>query len=60
MHLVYIPNQLKFINSLEQHLVARNIPFLKLLCLPRGKQHGCHGPAVCIPVNTADVLNILP
>ncbi|XP_048048180.1 uncharacterized protein LOC125269321 [Megalobrama amblycephala] len=60
MHLVDIPNQLKCLNSLEQHLVARNIPFLKLLCLPRGKQNGCHGPVVCVPVNTADVSNILP
>ncbi len=60
MHLVDVPNQLKRLNSLEQHLIARNIPFMKLLCLPRGKQHGCHGPVVCIPVNTTDVSNILP
>ncbi|XP_073694460.1 uncharacterized protein [Garra rufa] len=60
MQLVDIPNQLKCLNSLEQHLVARNIPFMKLLCLPRGKQHGCHGPVVCVPVNTTDVSNILP
>ncbi len=33
---------------------------MKLLCLPRGKQHGCHGPVVCVPVNTTDVSNILP
>nr|XP_055075157.1 uncharacterized protein LOC129454640 [Misgurnus anguillicaudatus] len=60
MHLVDIPYQLKCLNSLEQHLVARNIPFLKLLCLPCGKQHGCHGPVVCVPVNTSDISNILP
>ncbi|XP_065139046.1 uncharacterized protein [Paramisgurnus dabryanus] len=60
MHLVDIPYQLKCLNSLEQHLVARNIPFLKLLCLPRGKQCGCHGPVVCVPVNTSDICNILP
>ncbi len=60
MHLVDVPNQLKRLNSLEQHLIARNIPFMKLLCLPRGKQHGCHGPVVCVPVNTTDVSNILP
>ncbi|XP_026099002.1 uncharacterized protein LOC113070058 [Carassius auratus] len=60
MHLVDVPNQLKCLNSLEQHLIARNIPFMKLLCLPRGKQHGCHGPVVCVPVNASDVSNILP
>ncbi|XP_073723480.1 LOW QUALITY PROTEIN: uncharacterized protein [Misgurnus anguillicaudatus] len=60
MHLVDIPFQLKCLNSLEQHLVARNIPFLKLLCLPRGKQRGCHGPVVCVPVNASDICNILP
>nr|XP_055068026.1 uncharacterized protein LOC129449263 [Misgurnus anguillicaudatus] len=60
MHLVDIPYQLKCLNSLEQHLVARNIPFLKLLCLPRGKQQGCHGPVVCVPVNASDICNILP
>ncbi|XP_026114512.1 uncharacterized protein LOC113092934 isoform X2 [Carassius auratus] len=60
MHLVDVPNQLKCLNSLEQHLIARNIPFMKLLCLPRGKQHGCHGPVVCVPVNATDVSNILP
>ncbi|XP_052393335.1 uncharacterized protein LOC127941915 isoform X1 [Carassius gibelio] len=60
MHLVDVPNQLKCLNSLEQHLIARNIPFMKLLCLPRGKQHGCHGPVVCVPVNVTGVSNILP
>ncbi|XP_039509525.1 uncharacterized protein LOC120464209 [Pimephales promelas] len=60
MHLVDIPEELKGLNSLEEHLIARNIPFMKLLCLPRGKQKGCHGPVVCVPVNTKDVSNILP
>ncbi|XP_052421004.1 uncharacterized protein LOC127964736 [Carassius gibelio] len=60
MHLVDIPKELKGLNSLEEHLIARNIPFMKLLCLPRGKQKGCHGPVVTVPVNTAVVSNILP
>ncbi|XP_042609822.1 uncharacterized protein LOC122142829 [Cyprinus carpio] len=60
MHLVDIPKELKGLNSLEEHLIARNISFMKLLCLPRGKQKGCHGPVVSIPVNTAVVSNILP
>ncbi|XP_052412218.1 uncharacterized protein LOC127957635 [Carassius gibelio] len=60
MHLVDIPKELKGLNSLEEHLIARNIPFMKLLCLPRGNQKGCHGPVVSVPVNIADVSNILP
>ncbi|XP_073714001.1 uncharacterized protein [Misgurnus anguillicaudatus] len=60
MHLEDIPKELKCLNSLEQHLIALNIPFLKLLCLPRGGQRACHGPVVCIPVNTTNMTNILP
>ncbi|XP_065109326.2 uncharacterized protein [Paramisgurnus dabryanus] len=60
MHLVEIPKELKCLNSLEQHLIALNIPFLRLLCLPRGQQRGVHGPVVCVPVNTTKMTNILP
>lgn len=60
MHLVDIPKELNDLNSLEEHLIARNIPFMKLFCLPRGNQKGCHGPVVSVPVNIADVSNILP
>ncbi|XP_041961680.1 uncharacterized protein LOC121719960 [Alosa sapidissima] len=60
MHLDDIPAELKCLNSLEQHLIARHIPFMKLLCLPRGRQRACHGPCVSVPVNNAGVTNILP
>ncbi|TKS65922.1 ATP-dependent DNA helicase PIF1 [Collichthys lucidus] len=60
MHLDEIPAELKCLNSLEQHLIARHIPFMKLLCLPRGRQRGCHGPCVSVPVNNTDVANLLP
>ncbi|XP_041957559.1 uncharacterized protein LOC121715728 [Alosa sapidissima] len=60
MHLDDIPPELKCLNSLEQHLIARHIPFMKLLCLPRGRQRACHGPCVSVPVNNANVTNILP
>ncbi|XP_062409039.1 uncharacterized protein LOC134100005 [Sardina pilchardus] len=60
MHLDDIPAELKCLNSLEQHLIARHIPFMKLLCLPRGRQRACHGPCVSVPVNNANVTNILP
>ncbi len=35
-----IPNELNSLNSLEQHLIAKNIPFMKMLALPRGGQNG--------------------
>ncbi|KAK0145468.1 OTU domain-containing protein 4 [Merluccius polli] len=60
MHLSEIPAELKCLNSLEQHLIARHIPFMKLLCLPRGRQRACHGPCVSVPINNTDVTNILP
>ncbi|XP_063048465.1 uncharacterized protein LOC134442065 [Engraulis encrasicolus] len=55
-----IPEELKCLNSLEQHLIAKNICFLKLLCLPRGRQRACHGPCVSVPVNCSTVTSILP
>ncbi|XP_063049297.1 uncharacterized protein LOC134443443 [Engraulis encrasicolus] len=55
-----IPPELKCLNSLEQHLIAKNICFMKLLCLPRGRQRGCHGPCVCVPINSQTVTNVLP
>ncbi|KAK0151601.1 hypothetical protein N1851_007100 [Merluccius polli] len=60
MHLDEIPAELKCLNSLEQHLIARHIPFMKLLCLPQGRQKACHGPCVSVPVNTTDVTHLLP
>lgn len=58
MYLEEIPAEC--LNSLEQHLIARHIPFMKLLCLPHGCRRACHGPCVSVPINTMDVANILP
>ncbi|XP_072239813.1 uncharacterized protein [Leuresthes tenuis] len=60
MHLDEIPPELKCLNSLEEHLIARHIPFMKLLCLPRGRQRACHGPCVSVPVDNSSVTNVLP
>ncbi|XP_076120789.1 uncharacterized protein LOC143101377 [Alosa pseudoharengus] len=60
MHLDEVPGELKCLNSLEQHLIARHIPFMKLLCLPRGRQRACHGPCVSVPIDNTYVTNILP
>ena len=44
-----IPEQLTALNSLEQHLIALHIPFMKVMSLPQGKQRNIHGPVVCVP-----------
>ncbi|XP_077060978.1 uncharacterized protein LOC143713540 [Siphateles boraxobius] len=55
-----IPVELSCLNSLEEHLIAKHIPFMKMLALPRGGQNGVHGPVTCVPSNVTDVVNVLP
>ncbi|XP_041467172.1 uncharacterized protein LOC121417516 [Lytechinus variegatus] len=55
-----IPEELANLNTLEQHLIAVNIPFMKLMALPKGGQNGVHGPVVCVPSNTIKTVQILP
>ncbi|XP_006815908.1 uncharacterized protein LOC102803256, partial [Saccoglossus kowalevskii] len=55
-----IPNELKCLNDLEEHLVALHIPFLKMLALPRGGQKGVHGPVVCVPSSVVEATSFLP
>ncbi|XP_061177698.1 uncharacterized protein LOC133186474 [Saccostrea echinata] len=49
MYLEEIPFQLGNLNSLEQHLIALHIPFMKVMGLPQGGQRNVHGPVVCVP-----------
>ncbi|XP_071958642.1 uncharacterized protein [Antedon mediterranea] len=60
LELLDIPPELKCLNNLEQHLIGLNIPFMKLMNLPKGGQHGIHGPVVCVPSNTIETVKILP
>lgn len=46
-----IPEELCSLNSLEQHLIALHITFMKMLALPKGGQNGVHGPVTCCPAN---------
>ena len=41
-----ITEELKCLNSLEQHLTTLHIPFPKMTALPKDGQHG---PAICVP-----------
>ncbi|XP_062603566.1 uncharacterized protein LOC134265363 [Saccostrea cucullata] len=51
MSLEEIPCELSSLNSLEQHLIALHIPFMKVMALPQGGQRNVHGPVVCVPSN---------
>ena len=55
-----IPLQLQNLNSLEIAFIARRIPFMKLLALPRGKQNCVHGTVVNIPVEPEQCVSVLP
>ncbi|XP_062389285.1 uncharacterized protein LOC134077598 [Sardina pilchardus] len=60
MALSNVPSELSTLNSLEQHLVALHIPFMKLLALPKGGQNGVHGPVTCVPANIVETTKVLP
>ncbi|XP_061913866.1 uncharacterized protein LOC133656995 [Entelurus aequoreus] len=55
-----IPPELGCLNSLEQHLIALRIPFMKAVALPKGGQNGVHGPVTCVPANIVQTTNVLP
>uniref|UniRef100_UPI00358EA4AB uncharacterized protein n=1 Tax=Myxine glutinosa TaxID=7769 RepID=UPI00358EA4AB len=60
LQLEAIPEALKCLNSLEQHLIALHIPFAKMTALPKGGQHGVHGPVICVPSNVQKAITVLP
>ena len=55
-----IPEEFESLNNLEQHLTAINIPFMKIVNLPKGGQHGIHGPVVSVPSNMPKTVVSLP
>ncbi|CAG2226514.1 unnamed protein product [Mytilus edulis] len=55
-----VPLELKQLNAIEQQLIALNIPFMKIMALPKGGQKGVHGPVVCVPSDLTKVTTILP
>ena len=60
LNLAPIPPELQSLNSVEEHFVARNIPFMKIVPLVRGGQNACQGPVTCVPSNVIDTVSILP
>ncbi|XP_063436424.1 uncharacterized protein LOC134717858 [Mytilus trossulus] len=55
-----VPNELGRLNQLEQHLISLNIPFMKIIALPKGGQKAVHGPCVCVPSDIFKVTTTLP
>ncbi|XP_063411255.1 uncharacterized protein LOC134694188 [Mytilus trossulus] len=55
-----IPLELNRLNQLEQHLISLNIPFMKIVALPKGGQKAVHGPCVCVPSDISKVTTTLP
>ncbi|VDI00600.1 Hypothetical predicted protein [Mytilus galloprovincialis] len=55
-----VPNELSKLNQLEQHLISLNIPFMKIIALPKGGQKAVHGPCVCVPSDIFKVTTTLP
>lgn len=60
LELEKVPKVLNCLNTLEQHLIALNIPFMKILGLRKGGQKGVHGPVVCVPSDLNKVTSTLP
>ena len=49
LELAPLPTELTDLNNLEIRMISQRIPFVKMVALPSGKQHGIHGPAVNVP-----------
>ena len=45
---------------MEVRLVAKRIPFMKMVALPKGKQKKIIGPAVNIPTSLTPICTVLP
>ncbi|XP_076115891.1 uncharacterized protein LOC143083531 [Mytilus galloprovincialis] len=60
LQLEAVPDELCNLNKLESHLIALNIPFQKIMNLPKGNQAGIIGPVVLVPSDVKVVTNTLP
>ncbi|XP_071122628.1 uncharacterized protein [Mytilus edulis] len=60
LYLEPIPPELEKLNDLERQLVALRIPFMKILCLPKGGQCGVKGPCINVPCDLNSVTATLP
>ena len=60
LELADIPPELCDLNILERHLIAKCIPFAKIVPLPKGQQREIRGNVVCVPSEVQETVNALP
>ncbi|KAK7149216.1 hypothetical protein R3I94_008742 [Phoxinus phoxinus] len=55
-----IPAELDELNVLERQLIAKILPFAKIISLPKGQQRAVRGAVVCVPSEMEKTVNSLP
>uniref|UniRef100_A0A671XJ70 ATP-dependent DNA helicase n=1 Tax=Sparus aurata TaxID=8175 RepID=A0A671XJ70_SPAAU len=60
LELAPIPPKLAVLNMLERQLIAKILPFAKIVALPKGQQRAVHGAVVCVPSEVEATVNSLP
>ena len=60
LELAAIPPELEELNVLERQLIAKILPFAKIVALPKGQQRAVHGAVVCVPSEVEATVNALP
>ncbi|XP_066283397.1 uncharacterized protein [Branchiostoma lanceolatum] len=60
MEVPVIPPELNGLNTLESQLIAKRIPFMKVIALPKGGQKGVVGPVTCVPADVSETHAVLP
>uniref|UniRef100_A0A8C4HPS9 ATP-dependent DNA helicase n=1 Tax=Dicentrarchus labrax TaxID=13489 RepID=A0A8C4HPS9_DICLA len=60
LELAPIPSELAELNVLERQLIAKILPFAKIVALPKGQQRAVHGAVVCVPSEVEATVNSLP
>ncbi len=60
LELSHIPPELVELNVLERQLIAKILPFAKIVALPKGQQRAVHGAVVCVPSEVEATVNCLP
>uniref|UniRef100_A0A8C1ZIB2 ATP-dependent DNA helicase n=1 Tax=Cyprinus carpio TaxID=7962 RepID=A0A8C1ZIB2_CYPCA len=55
-----IPAELLELNVLERQLIAKIVPFAKIVALPKGQQRSVYGAVVCVPSEVEKTVNCLP
>ncbi|KAE8277990.1 hypothetical protein D5F01_LYC23957 [Larimichthys crocea] len=60
LELAPIPLELVELNVLERQLIAKILPFAKIVALPKGQQRAVHSAVVCVPSEVEATVNCLP